>query len=67
MDVINSSLTFLQTCLCDSFDILPPEFEDYDDTREPLSSQKNPIALPLYYLQQVIKLSLISFQSIALV
>ena len=53
MDTIEATLVFLQTCLCKSFDRLPEDFEDRAESKEPLSTQKNPISLPLFYLEQV--------------
>ena len=52
MDALETPLVFLQTCLCTEFDRLPEEFVEREEC-DPLSTQTNPIALPLYYLEQV--------------
>ena len=54
-DALQGPLAFLRTCSGDTFTQVPDDLFQSPDS-EPLSSYRNPIALPLHYLNEVEKL-----------
>ena len=54
-DAIQGPLTFLRTCMGEKLVNLPEDFVELENC-EPLSTQRNPITLPLYYLCEIQKL-----------
>ena len=53
---LQGPLAFLKTCSGEKFVTLSPDLTEPGEDSQPLSSYRNPIALPLHYLNEVEKL-----------
>ena len=58
LDALQGPLAFLKTCSGDTFTSLPDDLHEPIDSEPLFSSLRNPIALPLHYLDEIEKLLL---------